>query len=251
MIWFYAKTSYYLLFALCVIWLIHLSRYLEILDFSLKKFFPAYAAGIGLAFAMTCIVFLTIPVQFKILADETNLLSVSQSMLYYKEAYRISMAHYYHNGLIPLEVDIPSRPLLFPFVTGLIHAVLGYQPQNVFILNFLVIFVLLAGVYITTRKCLDTYSAVAAMFLILACPVVPICGTSGGYDLFSTLFFAISILALYDFLKEPAAQSLGFIWASLLMFANIRYEYCILFLLILGPSFPFIKLKYFKSNAYL
>jgi hypothetical protein len=251
MIWFYAKTSYYFLFALCVIWFIQLIRYLENLDFSLKKFLTAYGMGIGLAFVMTCIIFITIPVQFKILADETNLLSVSQSMLYQKEAYRISMAHYYHGSFIPLEVDVPIRPLLFPFVTCLLHSVLGYRPQNVFILNFLVMLVFLAGVYVVARKRLDTYSAVAAMFLVLAYPLVPIYGTSGGYDLFSTLFYAMIMVALYDFLKSPRSESLAFIWASLLMFANIRYESCIFFLLVLVPSVPFIKLKYFKSYAYL
>ena len=251
MTWFYAKTSYYFLFALCVIWLIQLIRYLENIDFSLKKFLPVYATGIGLAFAMTCIIFLTIPVQFKILADETNLLSASQSMLYYKEAYRIPMAHYYHDSLIPLEVDVPKRPLLFPFVTCLIHSVLGYHPQNVFILNFIVMFVFLAGVYIVAHKCLDAYSAAAAIFLVLACPLVPIYGTSGGYDLFSTLFFATIMAALYDYLKSPTAEALAFVWASLLMFTNIRYESIIFFLLILGPSAPFIKLRYFKSQAYL
>jgi hypothetical protein len=251
MIWLYAKTSYYVLFALCIIWVTQLIRYLEKLDFSLKKFLPAYGTGIGLALVMTCIIFLTIPVQFKILGDETNLLSVSQSMLYQKEAYRISMAHYFHDSLIPIKVDIPNRPLLFPFVTCLIHSVLGYRPQNVFILNFLVMFVCLAGVYVVTRKCLDTYSALAAMFLVLACPIVSIYGTSGGYDLFSTLFFAMILLALYDFLKAPASESLAFIWISLLMFTNIRYESCIFFLLILVPSVKFIKLKYFKSYDYL
>ena len=251
MIWFYAKTSYYFLFALCVIWLIQLIRYLENLDFSLKKFLPAYGTGIGLAFVMTCIIFLSIPVQFKILADETNLLSVSQSMVYHKEAYRISMAHYYHDGLIPLKVDVPKRPLLFPFVICLIHSVLGYRPQNVFILNFIVMFVCLSGVYVITRKCLDSWSAAAGMFLVLACPLVPIYGTSGGYDLFSTLFFAMIMVALYEFLKSPTGEALAFIWASLLMFSNIRYESIIFFLLILGPSVPFMKLKYFKSNAWL
>jgi hypothetical protein len=45
MIWLYAKTSYYVLFALCIIWVTQLIRYLEKLDFSLKKFLPAYGTG--------------------------------------------------------------------------------------------------------------------------------------------------------------------------------------------------------------
>ncbi len=37
----------------------------------------------------------------EILNDETNLLAVSQSMLYHKEAYRITMAKYYFGTLHP------------------------------------------------------------------------------------------------------------------------------------------------------
>jgi len=104
MVWFYARTSYYVLMALCMIWVIHLIGYLKKLDFSLKKLLAAYGWGIGLALVMTAIIFLTLPVGFKILGDETNLLSVSQSMLFHKDAHRISIWH-----TIIMTVSFPLR----------------------------------------------------------------------------------------------------------------------------------------------
>jgi hypothetical protein len=247
----YAGTSYYIIFLLCIVWLFQFIRFLNHLDFSLMKWVKTCLPGIMVSLILTVMVFTAVPVKFKILNDETNLLAVSQSMLYHKEAYRITMAKYYFGNLHPVEVAVPNRPLLFPFVTHLVHSVLGYHYQNVFILNFLIMFFFLTGVYIAGQKTTDTYSALAAVILVLTYPVFTIYGTSGGYDLFSTLFFAIVMTVLYRFLKSPNPEGFAFLWISLLMFSNIRYESCIFFFIILIASTQYIKLEYFKSHTYV
>jgi len=251
MTWLYACTSYYIVFALCIIWIVQLLRLLHQSNFSLTKFVRSYWVGSLIALILTIIVFISVPVKFKVLNDETNLLAVSQSMLYHKEAYRISMGKYYYGNLHPVEVEIPNRPLLFPFATCVIHSVLGYHYQNVFVLNFLVMFVFLSGTFVAVQKSTDTFSAIAAMLLILAHPLIPIYATSGGYDLFSTFFFALAMLALYEFLKSPNSENFAFLWVSLLMFSNIRYESCIFFLIIVAASLKYIKLEYLKTRTYI
>jgi hypothetical protein len=251
MVWLFARTSYYFMFALCMIWLIQLSRYLTVFNFSPGNFFKTNWPGLVLALVVTSIVFATIPVQFKILGDETNLLSVSQDMYYHKSAYLISMAKFYHGNLQVVDVSIPNRPLLFPFAINVIHSVLGYRPENVFILNFILMFLFMAGVYVVIKKAIDTHSAVAGIFLILAYPLISISATSGGYDLFSTLLFALTLTVFYYFLKSPDADSFAFLWVSLLMFTNIRYESCLFFLIIVVEAIRFIKLSYFKTAAHI
>ncbi len=251
MVWFFAMTSYYFIFALCMIWLIQLNRYLTVFDFSPGDFFKTYWPGLVLALVVTSIVFATIPVQFKILGDETNLLSVSQDMFYHKRAYLISMAKFYNGGLQVVDVSIPNRPLLFPFAINIIHSVLGYRPANVFILNFILMFIFLTGVYVAIRKALGPHTAVAGLFLILAYPIVPISATSGGYDLFSTLLFALILAVFYLFLKSPDADGFAFLWVSLLLFSNIRYESCIFFPIIIGAAIRFIKVSYLKTAAHI
>jgi hypothetical protein len=251
MTWFYAKTSYYFLFTLCSLWLWQFIRFLKHLNLSLNDFIKSYWPGICLSLVLTAIVFTTIPVQFKILGDETNLLSVSQSMYYNKDARIISMAEYYHGDLHVVDVSIPNRPLLFSFVTSIIHSVLSYHHQNVFILNFLIMFMFLTGIYVAARKSTDTQSGIAAIFLVLSYPVFTIYGTSGGYDLFSTFFFAIIMAVFYLFLKSPNAENLAFLWINLLMFSNIRYESCIFFLIVIIAALRFIKLSYLKTHPYI
>ena len=251
MIWFFARTSYYFMFALFIIWLIQLSRYLALLNFSPRGFFKAHWPGLVLSLTVTVIVFATVPIQFKVLGDETNLLSVSQDMYYHKGAYLISMAKFYNENLEVVQTSIPNRPLLFPFATNLIHLVLGYRPENVFILNFLLMFIFMTGVYVTIRKTIDPHTAVAGLLLIIAYPIITISATSGGYDLFSILLFALILTVFYNFLKSPAAESFAFLWVSLLMFSNIRYESCIFFLIIVVAAIKFIKPGYFKQAAYI
>jgi hypothetical protein len=251
MVWLFARTSYYFIFALCLMWLIQLGRYLSGVDFSPKDFVKSHWPGFVLALGVTSIVFATIPVQFKILGDETNLLSVSQDMYYHKSAYIISMATFYNGSLQVIDVSIPNRPLLFPFAINIIHSVLGYRPANVFILNFMLMFIFLAGVYVAIKKAIDTPTAVAGIFLILAYPIITISATSGGYDLFSTLLFAVILTVFYRFLKSPDEKSLAFLWVSLLIFSNIRYESCIFFPIIIAAALSVIKFSYFKETAYI
>ena len=99
MTWLYTHTSYYLVFALCIIWIFQLLRLLSKSNFSLAKFVKSYWLGSSLALILTITVFISVPVKLKIFNDETNLLAVSQSMLYQKQAYRISMAKYYYGEL--------------------------------------------------------------------------------------------------------------------------------------------------------
>jgi len=289
--WFFARTSYYFIFALCILWLIQLIGYLTVLRFSLRKLVSTYWPGIAVALVLTSIVFTTVPVQFKILGDETNLLSVSQSMFFDKSAYIISMAKYDNGNFQTVAVDIPNRPLLFPFVISLFHAVFNYHPENVFVLNFLIMFILLTGVNIAIRKAVDANAAIAGMFFILAYPIVSISATSGGYDLFSTTFFALILVVFYHFLKStttrcaggldlpasggftakggkrqgrqepqslrvwktqsPHPEGFAFLWASLLMFANIRYESCIFFVIIVIAAIKYFDWKALKTRAYV
>ena len=247
----YAGFSYYIIFLLCIVWLFQFIRFLNHLDFALVKWVKACLPGIVVALILTVMVFTSVPVKFKNLNDETNLMAVSQSMLYHKEAYRITMGKYYFGNLHPVGVAVPNRPLLFPFVTHLVHSVLGYRYQNVFILNFLIMFFFLTGVYAAGQKATDAYSALAAVILVLTYPVFTIYGTSGGYDLFSTFFFAIVMTVLYRFLKSPNPEGFAFLWISLLMFSNIRYESCIFIFIILIASTKYIKLQYIKSHSYV
>ena len=143
----FTYTSYYLIFLLVILWVVQTVLFLKNLNFSLKLLLKKYWLGILTAFILTSLVFASVRVRFKTLSDETNLLSISRSMLNDKTIVNSTMGKFYYNNLNTLNSEIPKRPLIFPFVVHLLHTLAGFQYQNAFIVNFIVMFLFLSGVY--------------------------------------------------------------------------------------------------------
>ena len=251
MIEVYGHAAFYFIFLLFILWTFQVILYLHHINFSLKPFIRTYWKGIVVSLIMTTIIFSSVPVHLKSLNDETNLLSVAKSMCDHQNAYRIRMGKFFHDSFHIVQKDIPKRPLLFPFAIYVIHTVLGYDYQNVFILNFTIMFLFFAGAYIGARQFTDNQTAIAAIFLLASYPIVSIYGTSGGFELFTCCFFYLSLAIVYIYLKNPDANSFSLLWATLLMLSNTRYESFIFFIIIIGYIFFRKRRFYVKENAFL
>jgi len=247
----FSYTSYYLTWLLIIVWSVQTALVIRAGQFSLKALLKKHCQGIVIALILTSLVFATVRVRFKTLSDETNMLAVSKSMLNDKTIFNSTMGMYYYGNYNQIHNELPIRPLVFPFLTHLLHVVTGFRYQNPFVLNFIIMFLFLSGVYIITRKFLDIPSSIAAMLLILSYPVFTIFGTSGCFDLLNTAFFFLVMVAVYHFLKNPSSTTFGLIFSSLLMLSNIRYE-SIIFLVIV-PLLLIKKMKwsYLKDCSYL
>ncbi len=221
---FFAYGSYYLMLLIFVIWVAQTVLLLREANFSLIQLLKKHWIGVLTAFAITLFVFGSVKVGFKTLSDETNLLSIANSMLNDKTAYNGTMGKSYYGNLNVINNEIPKRPLMFPFLVQLLHTATGFRYQNAFILNFIVMFLFLSGVYIAARHFLDIGSSIAAMLLVVSYPVFTLFGTSGGFDVLNSVFFMMILVAVYCFISKPSSRLFCFIFASLLMFANIRYE---------------------------
>jgi hypothetical protein len=95
-------------------------------------------------------------------------------------------------------------------------------------------FVFLSGVFIAARAYLDFPSAAAGVLLVVSCPIFTIYGTSGGFDMFSALFFSIVFVTLFNFMRDPTPASFTLFWVNVLMFCNIRYESFMYMFIIVG-----------------
>lgn len=233
MVLLFSHLSFYFIAALVGLWFFLIVTRLKLSGVTPLSFIRSHWSGILLAVGMTILIFTSVPVCFKVLNDETNLLAVSQSMFYFKEAYRISGALNYHGALHPVLNEIPIRPLLFPFATFLMHVISGYHWQNPFVVNFLTMIFFLIGVYAVSMRYTDTWTSSGAVILICSYPIFTIYGTSGSYDLFSAFFFFLSMALLFLFLESPTDIGFALLWTNLLMFMNIRCESIIFFFLII------------------
>jgi hypothetical protein len=244
-------SSYYLILLLIVVWVVQTILLLKTLKFSFNLLLKKYWPGIVIALILTSLVFASVKVQFKTLSDETNLLSISMSMLSDKTIFNTTMGRYYYGNLNPIDRIIPIQPLVFPFMVHVLHTLTGFRYQNPFILNFIVMVLFLSGVYITTRKFSDTFSSIAAMLLILSYPVFTMSGTSGGFDLLNSAFFWLTMAAAYYFIRNPSPATFSFTFASLLVFSNIRYESAIFLFILPVLLSKKIRWHYLKDHSYL
>jgi hypothetical protein len=181
-----------------------------------------------------------VPPKYRVLSDETNLLSVSQSMHFKKDISNVTQAKFYYGNLNPIQEDLPTRPLLFPFLTSLVHTLSGYRHQNVFALNFLILFLMFFMVFKTVETTMGSWSAAASCLLLASIPTLTLSAMSGGFDLCSLFFFGLSLVILFQFLKETTPENFGILLINLIMLSQIRYE-SIVYLVLILVTLVFLK----------
>ncbi len=221
---YFLKWSYYLILGLVVWWVASGVRYLRSRALSPACLARTGWPGLAAALVLTLSVAASVPMEFKTLSDETNLVSVSKSMLESRTCRNVTMSKVYYGQPHTVSYAVPKRPLVFPFLLHLYHLFLGFDYHNAFYLNLTVLFVLLSGIYLVFARLADPIAALAAMLLVLSMPLVPILATSAGFDLLNSTFLLLVLLLAAEYLKRQDARSFSFLWLSLLVFANIRYE---------------------------
>lgn len=249
---FYSFGEYYLICALFILWIVSILQCARHENFNFKSWFLSYRIGILVSIIIVSIVFISVKPLFRVLADEANLLGVSKSMAYEKRTDNVTMGKWYYDNFYRLAGGMDKRPLLFPFLTSLMHTFFGYRAENAFILNSLVLFSLLLLIYITVKNAFGGIWALSSVILVASQPMVIQCATSGGYDLLAALFLVVCFCCLKAFLEKPlSASRFQLLWASLLMFASVRYEGVATFLtvIIILAILKYIKAGFFKEGV--
>jgi hypothetical protein len=247
----FAMTGYYLIFALFLLWVVTVIQCFGQYKPNLRAFFKSYGKGLLICLALVCIVFVSVKPIFRVLADETNLLAVSKSMLYEKKADNVIMGKWYYDNFYPVSRVVDPRPLLFPFFAYIIHALTGYRPENVFVLNFIVLFLLLFLIYKVIRDRLGEAWAACAVILVASQPIVSQGATCGGFELLFSLFIIMSFISLRWFMEKPEVLRFQLLWANLLLLSNVRYEGIIFFILVmlgLGCLKYLNNVEFFRKN---
>lgn len=241
--------SFYCMLAVFLGWGWQIILFLERDSFNIRSLLHKYGVGMLFSLLMTTCIFVSLKPEFRVLADETNLLSVSRTMLYEKRVDNITQGKWYYFNLFPTVRENAIRPYMFPFVVHIVHAVTGFRASNPFVVNFILMAVLFFGIFVFVRDHSGAAYAYAAVLLTAAQPVITLAATSAGMDLMQIVFLFYTFVILKLFLQEPAKDSFLLLWAHLLMVANIRYEGPLFLVIILAGLILFrkIKLSYFDS----
>ncbi len=199
-----------------------------------RRFVKGKRTGVVLCLLLTLAVFIAVPPGYRVLSDETNLLSVSQSMHRDRSILNVTEAKSVHGSLQALNGGIPTRPLLFPFLTSLIHTATGYRYQNVFFLNFLVLWAILILAWIPIEERRGKIVAFSAGLLLLSIPTLALSGTSAGFDACALLFVFLGVVLLDRLHHKPSIETCRAFLPSLILLSQVRYESIVYVLVLLG-----------------
>jgi hypothetical protein len=189
------------------------------------KDWKAWAPILAVSFLGATIVFLSVAVDFKVLSDETNLLSVANMLTQFGKASNTEMWSFYYRTFHAFDVNVPTRPILFPLLTALVHAVNGMKWWSPFVVNYFC----LGGLFFLTlqwAKRLDAvvYPRTLAFFALLMSPVLVINATSAGFDLCSLFFAFLCGVLLEKHWRENSEATERTLFLALVCFASVRYE---------------------------
>ncbi|MES2696120.1 MAG: hypothetical protein V4773_21795 [Verrucomicrobiota bacterium] len=182
---------------------------------------------------------------FKILMDEIHLLGTSMAMHYERSVFVPQRAHELNGVFELLAGMVDKRPLLFPLLGSVLHDLLGYRPENLFLLNGVLTFVLLALSYLAGRA-LGGWRA--GLFAALGWAALPLLGQNargGGFELLHVvMLLATALLGGWYYRQRDERSLTAFVWCAVLL-AQVRYESP----LFLAPVAALIALVWYEQRA--
>lgn len=170
---------------------------------------------------------------FKILMDEAMLLGTSMSLHFDKVALVPMRGHDIQGAFEILGGELDKRPLFQPFLVSLLHDLTGYRPENPFVLNSILVFVLLGLAYRVGSRLGGRGAGVVVVLLLTSLPLLAQNAKGGGFEVLN-LVMILAVVALgirHALVRDPLSQE-ALVFATVLL-AYTRYE-SVLFLLPVG-----------------
>ena len=188
---------------------------------------------------------------FRVLADETNLVSISQSFYESKECYLTISSFEYPS----LEKDIwqaklEKRTAFFSYLLTIIHSLTGYRVENVFVFNFLNGFLSLFFIYYLIQLFYGRFSGILGLISLASYPLFFFYTNSSGFEVFNMLCSLVFFLTLYYYIKKPDAirGEILLLWIPLI--SQSRYESVFSLFIALPLFFYLLPKKEYTNLSY-
>jgi hypothetical protein len=203
----------------------------------------------GISLFASTLVFSAMQVGFKVLSDETNLLSVANMLVQFGMASNTEQWVYYYHTYHPLDFSVPSRPIFFPMLTAVVHFTNEMRSWSPFVVNFFA----LAGIFFLFIRMAKRQlgNPWVGLLAILMSPVLLIVGTSAGFDLVSLFFGFVSFVFWRRWQENGEERELHSLVATLLCFASVRYESIVILPLFFAVHWSAIKILRWRLFLYL
>lgn len=166
--------------------------------------------------------------EFRILADEANLLGLSMALNNDRTYRNILEGSYYYDAFHPTVYSLDPRPAWHPFLVSLLHDFLGYSANNGFIVNAIASSITVGLVFYIGLNLAGWGSGAFAAIMLIANPIFTLGATSSGFESVNLLFMTLSLWTTYLFLKNPNPKNLLLMAFCAVTSLHCRYESAIL-----------------------
>lgn len=167
--------------------------------------------------------------EFRILADEANLLGLSMSLNHDRTYRNILEGSYYYDSFHPTVYSLDPRPAWHPFLLSLLHDVMGYSSSHGFVVNGLAAGATIALIFYISMQLAGWSSGIFAAGMLLANPIFSLGASSSGFESINLFFMTLTLWLIYLFLKSPTQHHLLLMVFSAVTTLHCRYESAILF----------------------
>lgn len=176
------------------------------------------------ATALTTMLCVSVEREFRVLADETNLIGTSFSLFLDRTAQNIIEGEYYFRRFHLVHAEMPTRPLLYPFAMSILHGLLGFDAEHGFLVNALASVATLVVVASFATRLAGVWLGVLAAAFLAAFPLYAQCVTASGYEVLNLLMIMLVGAQLWHFLEKPTAADAQLLVILGLLASQCRYE---------------------------
>ncbi len=185
--------------------------------------------GVGLVFVG--VVSSAVSAEWRVLADQTNLVGSSLSFHFERAYQNITEGYFYYDSFHPTASGIDNRPPLYSFVISIFHDLFGVNANHGFHVNLLVAFGLGVifyhlGYQILGRK---RYGFLAILIMI-SWPIVSQVIRSSGFEAINLFFLILFYWQAYKFIQSPSEERFELLLYIFLAASMCRYESLVLVL---------------------
>ncbi len=220
----FTHSVYYFLWAAIGLLSLALAEDLAAPPVSLIGKLSHYRGPIALSGTLAAVTFFSVGTDFRVLADETNLIASSLSLHMDRTFRNITEAHHYYELMHVVTGKTPARPALFPFSMNILHSLLGYSAYHGFVINFLAAFATVLAVIRLGEKLVDRAFGYIAATLLMSFPLYSLVVTSSGFDALNLFLHTVIVLRLFCFLTHPTALQFEILLLVVLLGSQCRYE---------------------------
>jgi hypothetical protein len=220
----YRRTAFYFIFAATAVFVQQLLR-LYPGNTAMRQFAGRHLFAVVTGLLLVFLARHSSPPDFRILADETNLLGISRAMYLEHGCYNPTQALNCLRGFTEIVgSSVDMRPAFFPFLVYALHAVSGYSHNNAFLINALAGFASLFIFYLLVQGWYGRCWGIVAMLAMAAYPLFVVCMTSAGFEMVNLAAALLLFLLVRRFCEAADAVNAESVFLLLPLLAQTRYE---------------------------